>query len=140
MKKDEELDRYFYIAGWMMIGLAVLLIGIVWRYPQLLAKKPPCVFHEMTGYYCPGCGGTRAVIAFLQGRWLKSVFYHPFVLYTVVIGGWFMLSQTVERISGHRLAIGMHCRAVYLWVAVLLIFLNCLIKNGVRYVLHISLI
>ena len=21
----------------------------------------PCLFHLATGYYCPGCGGTRAI-------------------------------------------------------------------------------
>jgi hypothetical protein len=29
---------------------------------------PPCVFHLLTGLYCPGCGGTRAILALLAGN------------------------------------------------------------------------
>lgn len=41
----------------------------------------PCLFHFFTGFYCPGCGGTRAVRLLLQGNLVKSFVYHPFVLY-----------------------------------------------------------
>lgn len=44
----------------------------------------PCLFHIITGAYCPGCGGTRAVISLIHGNILKSILYHPFVFYTVV--------------------------------------------------------
>lgn len=45
----------------------------------------PCVFHLLTGLYCPGCGGTRAVRYLLKGQLGNSVQYHPLVLYMVVI-------------------------------------------------------
>ena len=41
----------------------------------------PCLFHAMTGFYCPGCGGTRAVAALLRGDLVSSFCYHPLVLY-----------------------------------------------------------
>ncbi len=41
----------------------------------------PCLFRLFTGLYCPGCGGTRAVLALLSGNIRKSFFYHPFVPY-----------------------------------------------------------
>ena len=44
----------------------------------------PCIFHLLTGLYCPGCGGTRAVKYLLQGDWKNSLIYHPFVLYCVI--------------------------------------------------------
>ncbi|MCR5452204.1 MAG: DUF2752 domain-containing protein [Lachnospiraceae bacterium] len=43
-----------------------------------------CLFHELTGLFCPGCGGTRALYAFFRGDFISSFRYHPFVLYSAV--------------------------------------------------------
>ena len=43
----------------------------------------PCQFLAMTGYYCPGCGGTRALHALLHLHFLEALNYNcilPFVL------------------------------------------------------------
>lgn len=45
----------------------------------------PCLFHLLTGYYCPGCGGTRAVRYLLHGEIWKSIQYHPLVPYIAVV-------------------------------------------------------
>ena len=34
---------------------------------KLLGIGMPCAFHSLTGLYCPGCGGTRAVRELLYG-------------------------------------------------------------------------
>jgi hypothetical protein len=44
---------------------------------------PACLFHKVTGLYCPGCGGTRAFVYLIHGHPLLSLWYHPFVLYMV---------------------------------------------------------
>lgn len=41
----------------------------------------PCLFYLITGAYCPGCGGTRALRALLHGQLLMSFWYHPLVPY-----------------------------------------------------------
>ncbi len=46
--------------------------------------RMPCLFQMMTGLYCPGCGGTRAVKALLSGHPVLSFLYHPLVLCTAV--------------------------------------------------------
>lgn len=33
---------------------------------------PGCVFHQLTGLDCPGCGGTRAVLALARGDLLAA--------------------------------------------------------------------
>lgn len=41
------------------------------------------MFHTLTGLYCPGCGGTRAVRSLLRGDLRMSAQYHPLVLYVI---------------------------------------------------------
>ncbi|WP_135557682.1 DUF2752 domain-containing protein [Paenibacillus cymbidii] len=45
-------------------AVAGLLYLKVWLPATRLAV--PCVFHGVTGFYCPGCGLTRALQAYLQ--------------------------------------------------------------------------
>ncbi|MCM1283127.1 MAG: DUF2752 domain-containing protein [Muribaculaceae bacterium] len=130
MHTDPVQDKCFYIIGWVLLVitggiLAAAYFGLFDR----LGGLPPCMIHRLTGLYCPGCGGTRAVTALLQGHLLKSLFYHPIVGYTAAVGGWFMVSQTIARVSRGRFAIGMHYRDIYLWIALALVVVNCIAKN-----------
>ena len=134
LRTDKTLDFSFYIIGWVCLILA-LVLGLAWRSGYFLWIFPPdgCVLHNLTGYYCPGCGGTRAIHALLHGHIVRSFFYHPIVVYTAVFFGWFMLSQTIEKASRGRFAIGMHYRDIYLWIALAIVLLNWLVKNPVSY-------
>lgn len=130
LRTDKKIDLCFYIAGWVCITLAVFFaIAVKYGLFRFMGPVPPCSLHTLTGYYCPGCGGTRAVIALFHGHPLRSLYYHPIVIYTALVGGWFMISQTIERASRGKIAIGMHYRDLYMWIALLIIVLNCLIKN-----------
>lgn len=40
-----------------------------------------CAMKLIFHLYCPGCGGTRAIDAFLHGQLLKSFLYNPVILY-----------------------------------------------------------
>lgn len=141
MRTDEKLDFIFYIIGWCLIGILGILIAVVkiigtaW-----LAKVGPCLFHAATGLYCPGCGGTRATFALFRGEFIRSFKFHPFVPYAAVIGGWFMISQTIQRVSGNRIRIGMRYRDIYMWIAVVIILLNFIIKNGLLLFANIALL
>lgn len=43
------------------VGAVLLALKPGW------VKLPPCLFHETTGLYCPGCGSTRALQRLLHG-------------------------------------------------------------------------
>ena len=66
----------------------------------------------------------------LQGGLLRSFCYHPLVLYTVAVGGWFMISQTTERLTRGRIRIGLRFREIYIWIALGIILINFVVKNG----------
>lgn len=124
---DEDV---LYIIGWILL-LFFGLTSVVYNFFPTFLKQylPPCMFLKLTGLYCPGCGGTRAVLALFKGKVLSSFVYHPFVLYTGIIGGGFMTSQSVERITRGKWAVGMKYKDIYLWIALLIVIVNFLIKN-----------
>ncbi len=126
MKKDLE-SQLFY--GGFIIGAAGIIVGLVY-YFILRNWLPafPCVFKTMFGIYCPGCGGTRAVIALLKGHVIRALWYHPLVPYAAVIGGGFMITQALHRIGIKRVC-GWKFHRWYLYGAVILIGCNFLIKN-----------
>lgn len=141
MKINEKMDRGFYVAGWCLImAAAAMWVFVKISGSRLFSVGMPCTLHLITGYYCPGCGGTRAVAALLHGKFLLALFYHPFVPYAAVLGGWFMISQTIERISQKRIKIGMHFRECFLWIALGIILINMLIKNLVLGVWQVDLL
>lgn len=82
MQTDETIDRYFYITGWICIAIFAALAAVIGVCgTQILTKVPPCPLHAYTGYYCPGCGGTRATFALLHGHLIRSFVLHPLRLY-----------------------------------------------------------
>jgi len=88
----------------------------------------PCFFHELTGFYCPGCGGTRAVRLMLHGQVGASLWSHPVVLPGTLLFAAFMITQTLQRLTGGRVR-GLRWRDAYLWAVLAVIFGNWILKN-----------
>ena len=118
------------------IGLLLFLcVSGYWAacafFPKLsrITVFPPCPFYRLTGYYCPGCGGTRAVRALFRGHLAASFFYHPLVPYAAAVYLYFMGSQSIERLSHKKLPIGMRYRNGYAWAALIILILHFLVRN-----------
>ncbi len=39
----------------------------------------PCIFYEITGYYCPGCGVTRMIFSILNLNFYQAFRFNPLV-------------------------------------------------------------
>ncbi|MDE6887627.1 MAG: DUF2752 domain-containing protein [Eubacterium sp.] len=124
-------DDFFFLG---IIGcIAIAAVLLLFRWLPLRFRMPPCLFHRISGYYCPGCGGTRALLALLHGQLLRSAWYHPFVPYAAFIFLYFMITQAAERLSSKRLRIGMRYQNRFVWIGVALIIGNFICKNLLRY-------
>lgn len=141
MRQREKEEKALFQIGWSIVGILLLLYIIYKTIPlPFFQNTIPCVFHSLFGLYCPGCGGTRAVLLLLHGHLLHSFICHPLVPYAAIICGWFLLSQTIERISGHRIKIGMHYRDIYLWIALAIVIINFIVKNALLLIWHIDVL
>jgi hypothetical protein len=54
---------------------AAVLTGciLLHYYAPAQLHLPPCVFHEVTGLYCPGCGAARALHHLMKGELLAAL-------------------------------------------------------------------
>ncbi|MDO5416282.1 MAG: DUF2752 domain-containing protein [Lachnospiraceae bacterium] len=74
---------------------------LTWLIDQIYQGQGfPCLFHMLTGLYCPGCGGTRAIRLLLRGEVAKSFVYHPFVPYLALVLGIEALLFAAELVRG----------------------------------------
>ena len=90
----------------------------------------PCIFHLLTGLYCPGCGGTRAVKYMLQGDWKNSLIYHPFVLYCVIAAALWAADAIYEKVcSGRRRRASKKRESLFLIIGTAIILINWIVKN-----------
>lgn len=136
-KKGIQLEQGLYIAGIIIfiLGVPLLLFYVAGVDKGLF---PTCVFYNRYGLYCFGCGGSRAVKALLRGNILASLYYHPVVLYTVAIYIVFMMSQTLHIISKGRIK-GILFHSWFLFGALIIIILNFIVKNILKFGFHIML-
>lgn len=144
MEQNTEKKSYRLCQiSWCFLILAGLVYSAFYRKgirPQdFLQLLPPCAFLTLTGAYCPGCGGTRAVLELFRGHVFTSLRYHPVVVYTAALYGWYLLSNTIEWLSDGKIPVGISYRRWYGLTAVILIAGNWILRNMLLFVFHITL-
>lgn len=70
MHKRFVLYSTVSIGGMVLIGLLLFFV--------LHSVSIPCLFHQLTGWDCPGCGMTRSVISLAHGHWIQALRYNLF--------------------------------------------------------------
>ena len=108
----------------VVLGVAALGAGAVVFFfnPGTHGFYPVCMFHQLTGLYCTGCGGTRSLYALLHGNLPLALKDNAlFVLALAALaarGAWFAAGKFLRRPAGRFLP------AKYLWplLAVAVVF------------------
>lgn len=62
------------------IAVAGIAVGLYSFDPSATRWAPKCLFHELTGWACPGCGLQRALHALLHGDFAAAWRFNPFLL------------------------------------------------------------
>jgi hypothetical protein len=109
----------------VVIGLAAVAAGCVMLYLFDPAKGgfPLCVFHQLTGLDCPGCGTQRALHQLFHGNFAAAWRFNPFAVALMPVAVWLIAREVIWLVNGKRLP-GVVTRPSFAWalVAGLIIF------------------
>ncbi len=132
-KKLLSTEEYLYRTGWVLLPIGIIGAFLItnWLVP-LLPESSECLFWKFWGIYCPGCGGTRSLLALFRGDFLQSAWYHPLVMYVVLMYAWFMLSHTLEKLRVPLIK-GMKFEVWIMYGMVVVLVLNCILKNVLKF-------
>lgn len=76
--------------GWLAGGVLLAATGttLLYLHDPNAADSPfaPCIFHALTGYWCPSCGITRMLHALVHGDILRALEMNPLALLLLPFG------------------------------------------------------
>lgn len=127
MKKEKNLNDYVYISV-IIIVLVLIMFYIIY----VLIGKPPifnCWIYENFGIYCPGCGCTRALINLVQGNIIKSLYYNPTVLYTVIVLIIYLVGNTIAKVLKKDSKYILKYTPILIYVGIFILIGTCIVKN-----------
>ena len=65
--------------------VATCFLGVLLFDPAHLSLLPPCPFHALTGFYCPGCGSLRALHLLLHGELAGAFRMNPLLVLSLPV-------------------------------------------------------
>lgn len=111
----------------MLCGRGALVIGggllYAWICKRTGGVGIPCLFHKITGFYCPGCGISRMCMALLELDFRAAFGYNAAVMILLPAAIVFGLRETVCWLrTGHFSETGAERAAQILAVILLVLF------------------
>ena len=104
--------------------MAGVLAALYFIRPTDYEWVPKCMFRQLTGFDCPGCGLQRAAHAALHGQWAEAWAYNRFLIYSlpyllcVMVAEWFSwgrVQQWMRRVFEGREALWIYLVLYVTW-------------------------
>ncbi|MCI6671559.1 MAG: DUF2752 domain-containing protein [Prevotella sp.] len=102
----------------------IIVVGLYVFNPTVYWFMPKCSFKMLTGLNCPACGIQRFIHTLLHGEPLRAIKYNYFMVYSIpyavlLLVGWLLPRSVwktkIERITHHRIAVGIYIAAFLVW-------------------------
>ena len=98
-----------------LVLAAVAAVPLYLFDPVRTAWYPKCLFHQVTGLSCPGCGTARALHALLRLRVVDAFWYNPALFPSLLYVGW--LAVDAKRAARPRIVWTYLVLLLVWWVA-----------------------
>ena len=128
LNRPNRLDRrhgWWALAGGAVSAALYLLYkfppGSSWFYPR-------CLFHQLTGWNCPGCGGLRATHHLLHGHFREAFLFNPLLFVLAPWLLWFGVALGWGKVRGEELPHPFRHPAA-LWVLAILVVVFGILRN-----------
>ena len=130
--------KYYYIA--QLLSFLFVLFLIFYHYTDFCfyGSRSDCGFKILFHCYCPGCGGSRALDAFLHGKLLTSVLSHPAIVTTFCLFMAYFLPATYTFLIKRNGKIYYKFHHFSLWILLIVIVLHFVIRNFLLILFHID--
>lgn len=119
--KSMHLQNKILVKRTVKAGYIILLIGIIYfTWYRLTHLGIPCVFHLLTGLYCPGCGITRMFISLSQLKFWEAIQHNCFVLLFLPYGVFVYVRNCVHLlITGEKYQYKKYQRYIFFVILIL---------------------
>lgn len=89
------------------VGAAVAAgcVFVASRNPETHHVFPQCGFYLLTGFYCPGCGATRAAYNVMHGNFLRAFEFNALFTVSVPLFLYFFTWWVVWTYTGRRMPV-----------------------------------
>ena len=119
MLKDKHKKRIRITVG-IGIPLAALMLVLVFG---LAKKTPPCIFYEITGLYCAGCGAGRSFLSILRGDFYSAFRYQPLMFVSLPFVSYYCLKQYIAFVFGRDILPFPKIKSSILIISILIIII-----------------
>jgi len=65
------------LISFFILGILIIILFITYNF------RIPCIFHEITGLHCPGCGGSRAIVSLLKLDIYQAFRYNMLIVISI---------------------------------------------------------
>jgi hypothetical protein len=108
--------------------LALLLVSLFLFDPSRHGFFPRCMFHQVTGLNCPGCGGLRAAHQLLHGHVKEAFALNPLLLLLAPVLAWFGVAQVWRAVTGREMGHPFR-HAAWLWALFAAVVVFGVVRN-----------
>jgi hypothetical protein len=81
MSRIRKRSLYLFL----IINISVITVSLIYNFLFEKNIVGSCSFHDLLGFYCPGCGGSRSLNALLSFNFIKSFVFYPAIQITSLI-------------------------------------------------------
>jgi hypothetical protein len=108
-----------FVAGVVALCATVGLVFFFFD-PTRVGIFPVCVFHQLTGLDCPGCGSQRALHALLRGNFITALHLNAMFVLSLPLFAWLGGRYVLQKLRGEP--VDFRFKWLWLYVAAWVVF------------------